>query len=352
MSVFPGFGCRVRSIDWLRGTSVLLMIQAHALVLLRPELHRGALFRAVDWLDGLVAPAFILASGFSLSWAQLGRARRPEKSLLRIAQVLGVALLVNGMWFSFIAEPWRLLRMDILHAIGVGLFGAWALGHGLARHPSWIPPTALGVGVMLLGAAPLCAELPAPWAHLLNKRTDSLFPLLPWTGYSFLGLFLGAAASRAGLRRAVVGLVLVGLTLWAAHPWLQFYPPHDYYEFHPSVHGLRLATVCAALWLLCCIEAKAGAPSGWFSRWLERLSALSLPVYVFHLALLHYSVAGPSLAQLWRARSGWSSYLLLTVLLTATSIALSLALRATLHRFRRTCLAGRSTLAPTDSVLS
>jgi len=40
------------------------MIQTHALGLLRPDLRLGAGFDALQWLDGLVAPAFILAAGF------------------------------------------------------------------------------------------------------------------------------------------------------------------------------------------------------------------------------------------------------------------------------------------------
>ena len=54
---------RIRAIDWLRGLAVLFMIQTHALGLLQPALREGSAFAALQWVDGLVAPAFILAAG-------------------------------------------------------------------------------------------------------------------------------------------------------------------------------------------------------------------------------------------------------------------------------------------------
>src|SRR5437667_125911 len=60
---------RVVAIDWLRGLAVLVMIQCHAMALLKPELRSGPFYGVLTWIDGLVAPAFILAAGFSLSLA-------------------------------------------------------------------------------------------------------------------------------------------------------------------------------------------------------------------------------------------------------------------------------------------
>src|SRR6202048_4331511 len=101
---------RVRAIDWLRGLAVLLMIQTHALGLLRPELRGGAAFNELQWLDGLVAPAFILAAGFSLALTQVraaaaggsadARRRRMLKTLRRIGEVLLVGTPLHWVWFS------------------------------------------------------------------------------------------------------------------------------------------------------------------------------------------------------------------------------------------------------------
>ncbi|HZH02718.1 MAG TPA: hypothetical protein VEY30_02970, partial [Myxococcaceae bacterium] len=63
-------------------------------------------------------------------------------------------------------------------------------------------------------------------------------------------------------------------------------------------------------------------------RLLEKVSDLSLPGYFFHLALLHYPIAGASLAQRWHERSGVPSFLALTALLIACTYGLARLFRA------------------------
>jgi uncharacterized membrane protein len=99
---------RVRAIDWLRGIAVLFMIQCHALVLLRPELRQSHTTKLLLKLDGLVAPAFLFSAGFALamllvrSAAGGRRGDRFGRNLKRALQVLGVATLVNWMWFPLL----------------------------------------------------------------------------------------------------------------------------------------------------------------------------------------------------------------------------------------------------------
>src|SRR4051812_46859686 len=108
---------RIRAFDWLRGVAVLVMIQCHTLVLLQPERLKDAAFLPLNFLDGLVAPAFIFAAGFSLALVQVrgafagSRLRRVRKTLRRIGEVLAVATLVNWMWFPIFREPKWMLRM-------------------------------------------------------------------------------------------------------------------------------------------------------------------------------------------------------------------------------------------------
>lgn len=347
----PSPSTRIRSIDWVRGACVLLMIHAHALVLLRPQLRTGELYRWVDGLNGLVSPGFILASGFSLTLVQLraagaeARRARVRKSLVRVGQVLGVACAVNAMWFSLWIEPWRLFRLDILHAIGAGLLLTLGLVAALRRHPRVLCGVAGGLGLTLFLAAPLFSQVPPPLAHFLNKTTGSLFPLLPWTGYALLGVPLGLAAREGQLprlRRAFLGLAAAGFSLWALNPWLRFYPPHDYYEFHPSYHGLRLAAVCVVVAGVMAWEQRrvAGAASTGLLRLLEQVSNLALPGYFFHLALLHYPFGGASFVQRWNERSGVPSFLLLTAILIASTYGLAHAFRSALARLPKFSLFG------------
>src|SRR5213594_1389019 len=144
---------RIRAFDWLRGLAVLLMIQTHALALLRPELRSGTLFDSLLWVDGLVAPSFILAAGFSMALTQVraasapgaaeARRRRMLRTLRRLGEVLLVGILVNWMWFPIFREPRWIVRMDILPCIGVALLIALPILFALASRPRALRWTAL-----------------------------------------------------------------------------------------------------------------------------------------------------------------------------------------------------------------
>jgi len=185
---------RIRAIDWLRGLAVLLMIQTHALALLRPELRAGTAFNALQWVDGLVAPSFILAAGFSMALTQVraalataadagARRRRMLKTLRRIGEVLLVGILVNWMWFPIFREPRWILRMDILPCIGLALLIAFPILFALAPHPRALRWTALLLAAVVFGISPLAESLGPPWEGFLNGKANAVFPLLPWAGY-------------------------------------------------------------------------------------------------------------------------------------------------------------------------
>src|SRR5256712_4258447 len=206
---------RIRAIDWLRGLAVLLMIQTHALALLRPELRSGGLFDSLQWVDGLVAPAFILAAGFSMALTQVraasapgaaeARRRRMLRTLRRLAEVLLVGILVNWMWFPIFREPRWILRMDILPCIGLSLLLALPILFALAPHPRALRWASLLLAAAVFGVSPLAEPLVPPWNRFLNQHSDAAFPLLPWPGYVYLGAAIGSATAEKGPRGAAGG---------------------------------------------------------------------------------------------------------------------------------------------------
>src|SRR3989454_11825796 len=183
---------RIRAIDWLRGLSVLLTNQSHALALLRPELRSGGLFDSLQWMDGLVAPSFILAAGFSMALTQVraasvpgaaeARRRRMLRTLRRLGEVLLVGILVNWMWFPIFREPRWIVRMDILPCVGFSLLIALPILFALAPRPRALRWTALLLAAIAFGIAPLLESLGAPWDGILNQRPPAVFPLFPWAG--------------------------------------------------------------------------------------------------------------------------------------------------------------------------
>lgn len=57
---------RLLALDWLRGIAVLVMVECHVFnALLAPEYRNSAWFNFLNYLNGFVAPAFLLVAGGS-----------------------------------------------------------------------------------------------------------------------------------------------------------------------------------------------------------------------------------------------------------------------------------------------
>jgi uncharacterized membrane protein len=327
---------RILAFDWLRGLATIVMVQTHALALLRPELRAGPLFDRLQLLDGLVAPSFVFTAGFSIALVQVRgaaggqRLMRIRRTARRIAEVLLVATLVNWMWFPIFREPHWILRVDILHCIGLSLLLALPLLALLAPYPRVIPWVTLGLALAAFGVAPLVENVPDPLGHFVNISTGSIFPLLPWAGYVYLGASTGALAASSSRRMLVAWLVALAALGWAvrfAEPfWAWLYPPHAFWITDPTHHGDRWAVVCMLVIALLLIEerAKAGFTKNAAVRFITVFGTSSLAAYFFHEGLLFYRVFGLfSFEKYWGNREGWPAYWALTCLLITATFVLS-----------------------------
>lgn len=329
---------RVRAFDWLRGLAVLVMIETHALVLLRPGLRQGQLFTVIQWIDGLVAPAFILAAGFSMALTQVraaaggndpaARRARLRKTLRRLGEVLAVATLVNWMWFPIFREPRWIFRVDILQCIGLSLLIALPLLFLLAPRPRLLRVVALAAAAAAFGLAPLCEHLGPPLAMLLNGTTGAVFPLLPWGGYVYLGAAIGVTAAIGSPRSVALwlaGLLALGALMWMLTPQISgLYPPHNFWVTDPTNHARRWTQVCAiAIVLLWLEHSLADRARGAAVRFIEVFGTSSLAGYFFHQMLLYYHLFGFSFEKVWGNRCSWPAYCALLALLIAMTFALT-----------------------------
>jgi len=329
---------RVRAFDWLRGLAVLVMVETHTMVVLRKELLTTRAAGVLDYVNGLVAPSFIFAAGFSLALVQVraasaGGARGPRvlRSLRRIGEVLAVGTLINWLWFPISVEPGWLLRVDILQCIGLTLLAALPLNVALAPNPRKLAVVSLLVAVALFLVAPFADGVTGPLQDLFNKDGPrrSVFPLLPWAGWAFLGGAAGALATRGTavqIRRLALGLGLGSAVAWLLKPvWLAIYPPHAFWVTDPANTGARGVSVMALLLVLLAIEARVPAgskrsPVVWL---LELFGTSSLAAYFFHEVLLYYEVRGVSLARVAGGRCGWAGFAGLVVVVIAATALLS-----------------------------
>ena len=332
----PTVAARVQAFDWLRGLAVLFMIQCHAMVLLLPALKDQPLFRTLVRLDGLVAPAFVFSAGFSLALVQVrgasagARGKRVGKTLRRIGEVLAVATLVNWMWFPLFREPKWLLRLDILHCIGLSLLIALPVLVLLAPRPRVLRWVTLGLAALTFGVAPLLEHAP-PLDWLLNTSTGSVFGLLPWAGYVFLGASAGSTAGLGELWALVRWLVMIGLAgaaIWIASPWFNdLYPPHNFWVTNPANCAQRWTVIMGVLLLLLWFEQKGGR---WVSslpvRFVAAFGSSSMAAYFFHEALLYFQLpfVGFSFNAWWGKSCEWPKYWALTAVLIACTYGLVL----------------------------
>lgn len=329
---------RIRAVDWLRGIAVIFMVQCHSLVLLTPVLRKSEWTRFLLRLDGLVAPTFIFAAGFALALLQVrsahrgGQRARALRQLRRIGEVLALATLVNVLWFG---ARWRqpiwLARLDILHCVGLCLLLVLPFTAGLARRPRLLRALALPLALVAFAVSPLAEEAAGAWAYVLNKSTGAVFPLLPWVGYAWLGVYAGAAAGsegRAGLTRALLFLAALGIVGgWVAEaPLRALYPPHHFFVTNPSNAAVRWTYVCLLLLGMSYVErhlAPAARP-GPVRRFVELFGSASLSAYFFHEMLLFKL----GFEALWGGRSGWALYWGLTVALVGLTFVLCRTLGA------------------------
>jgi uncharacterized membrane protein len=331
---------RVKAFDWLRGVAVLVMVETHSLVFLRPEFHQTRAMGRLNWVNGLVAPSFILAAGFSLGLLQVraaatgwpGQRARLWRTLRRIAEVLAVATLVNMVWFPVTVEPHWLTRIDILQCIGLSLLLALPLLLVLARRPYLLAGVSLVVALAIFFLAPFAEQVTSPLATQLLKRGgpwSTVFPLVPWSGYIFLGAALGALlgmGQASQTRWFLCSLLGLGLLTWALTPvWLGLYPSHEFWVTDPSNSAQRWTVVTLLILGLMAVEQRM--PERWRKsapvRFVDLFGTSSLAAYFFHEMLLFYQVRGVSLDLLFGKRCGWWGYIGLTLCVVAATAVLT-----------------------------
>jgi uncharacterized membrane protein len=362
-----------RRCDWLdliRGWAVVVMIEVHCV---NVWLHQGWIPGWLQFLNGLVAPSFIMCAGYSLALSTF----RPDGSLRpfaptarRLGFILVCAYLLHAPGLTLaewtvLGTPQKyreLFKIDVLQCIVFSLLILQGLARLIRR-----PMAYAGVALALAAAVALAA--PALWRPgvadgwwlplrgLVNGNTDrgvtALFPLVPWFAFAAFGSVLGvlyrhfrvlaqSGRARWSEGRWLLALAALGLLLglWGsayANTWLLdgSWPASELGRLHnttlPSI-AQRLGVVCLAGSALGWIEAARGEWPG--PNLVKAASAESLLVYMLHLNLIF----GLLLAAPVRTRAGWEWYALGwtgTLALTAAVTAASLWAAVWWQRMRR-----------------
>jgi uncharacterized membrane protein len=348
---------RIEFIDLLRGWAVIVMIETHVFnATLLPPLWDSPVFQVIKFINGLVAPSFLFASGMayavttrrkindylSFGWPlfrQIGR--------LLFVMVIGYSLHIPKFNYYHLRyeageTAWQIFwQVDVLQCIAASLLFLQVMLL-ILRSERRLYAFTTGCALIILVATPVVwgiefrAFLPVPLASFMNGVHESLFPLFPWSVFLFAGAIAGHAYLRAKdaaqehpggdpvgrtmNRAAFAGLALIVVSFPLHALSALVYPTYDYWLFSPAFTLLRLGIVlllCAGMYRF---EQSRGVSRGSMVTLVGRESLL---VYATHL-LLVYGKFGPfTFTDRVRHSFRYPEAVLTTLILLALMIALA-----------------------------
>ena len=312
-------------IDLLRGFALVVMIETHTVNAYLPAGARhAATFFWLTFFNGLVAPAFLFASGFSImlqasrQWDGWLHFRLPFwKQMRRLGFIILVAYYshIDDFKFSKYLHPdnpglWRTaLQVDILQCIVVSLLVVHILVFLLRRRSrvacaAGLLAVAVAITTPWMWSQNFSDRLPMSLALYLNPHGISLFPLFPWAFFVFAGscashLFLNSVEKGRQNRymRAILvaGVLMIVGSLAARAVPFTLPGRQGFYTTSPLYVVLRAGCVLILCALLYFLERSAR----WIPRRVQLAGQESLMVYGVHLwvifALLRGKHVGPSL---------------------------------------------------------
>jgi uncharacterized membrane protein len=353
----PSASVRYGFVDLLRGLALVVMVETHVVNAYLPDsLRGGPFFYWLAFLNGLVAPSFLFASGFSLvlqgrrHWDDWLRFRASFwKHMRRLGFILMVGYLLHIQHFrlsKYLAsgdpDVWkRTLQVDILQCIVVSLIAVHILVLVVRTRRR------LAYGAALLG---LCFMLMTPWiwaqdftgrmplalALYLNPGGVSLFPIFPWAAFLLAGscacyLFLSAvdrgSVSKFMRRVAMAGVAMICTGLLGRLVPFSLPGYQDFYLTSPLYVAIRLGCVLILLSALWEIERRGmRLPGGVLVAGQESLLA-----YGIHLVVIFGLLRNRYVGKILGLEAGYAGCFILSVLV----ILLMLEAARRWHVFKR-----------------
>ena len=271
---------RLEWLDFYRGLAVVVMIEAHVT---NTFLHAAAWAEPwrvnLNYINGLVAPAFLFIAGYGLGLGSQRRRTKPVAIRPRLMRLAGIAALGYAMHFPLgqllrgeWAEAGRVgTQMDVLVCLALSLVALVIIERGCGR----VVNAGVSIAtVAVLFAAPFLVSWnggPMPLVAALNHTTGSLFPLLPWAAFVFCGFGEGCFT---GTWKRTALLVAGCLTVvWVIGRG-------DLSAVSSAFFFERLA------WVLLLVPICAWLSARWSPRLVTFAGQESLVVYLSHLAIL------------------------------------------------------------------
>ena len=330
------------ALDGFRFAAICLMVQGHVFTTLLDEATKAqSWYPHHRFVHGYTAPMFLFGAGLAFGlttfrkWDAHGRfGPAVKKRLTRYGWLLliGYSLRLPTLSITHLLaldEPSRierLVRPDVLQHIAVTMLILQGLAYVIRDRRVYCAVVA-ALALFAVGAAPwiwnidlAATSIPHSITGYLNASTGSTFPLVPWMGFTFVGVLLAYAMVGGGANHdlgelsrrfawpitAAAALALVGPVLIDRMGPLPLLPFHNFWKVNPLFFVWRLGNALAVLAVLCQAERLAAA-RGWLDpagskpslghrikervlSGVEVIAAESLVIYVLHMVLIHGSV--------------------------------------------------------------
>jgi uncharacterized membrane protein len=337
----PAKAPRYGFIDLLRGFALVVMIETHVMNAYLPfALKKGSeFFFWLAFMNGLVAPAFLFATGFSIvlqgnsqwdNWLHF----RPSfwRQMRRLGFITLVAYyshLQGFRWSRYLAN-WndynfwaRSLKVDILQCIVVSLLAVIALMFVL-RKKSLLPWAAILLAVAVALATPWMwaqdfrSKLPLSLALFLNPYGTSLFPIFPWIVFVLAGssvcCFFLKSVERLRTATFMRNIAWLGVLLIACGLLLRNAPytlpgNANFYTTSPLYTMIRIGCVLIICFLLYKLEAGGKR----IPRLIQLAGQESLLVYGVHLWIIFGFLRGKLLAPVLGQQMGYAGCFALSI---------------------------------------
>lgn len=335
-------------IDWMRGLSVLFMIEAHTFDAwtLIGERGRDAYFW-ITFVGGLAAPMFLFLAGVSVAMAGAARVRRSGDRAAaswsvgkRGWEIFGLAFLFRLQ--AFVLSPGStvkgLFKADILNIMGPCIAAAaWLWGRIVSLRWRLVVfgtlACAFTYATPLIRQAAWIAWLPDPieW-YIRPIPRMSVFTFFPWAGFVFAGAFAGEllntrtdAAGEWRMNRwffvAGVGLLLGG---YGASFLPSLYPAgwSGFWTTSPTYYFAKIGIMLMAMGAIYVYVQRPFAAEPRNPAWSPMLEfgRSSLFVYWIHVELAYGIFTWPIHRRLTIERA-FAAFLVFTALMFGASVA-------------------------------
>ncbi|MGO8734957.1 MAG: heparan-alpha-glucosaminide N-acetyltransferase domain-containing protein [Terriglobia bacterium] len=338
---------RLVAVDIVRVSAMVLMVQGHTLdVLLTPAYQFTPWYNYWVFCRGFTAPMFMTLSGFGFALATLRRweghlqfgpavAKRLRRFaffvLLGYSMRIPVHSLRDLRWAG--PDAWHeFLQVDVLQAIGFTLIALQLLVLVLRSPRRFATVTGMLALIVAFTAplawrSPFLNSLPLAVKSALIGTTGSLFPLMPWSAYIFLGATFGIGYVEVGqsipslLRKAIpFGLLLLVSGIGLEGVSLHIFGQANFWPTTPHLFIARIGFVTASLGLATFVERFLPVSP----RTMQSLAEESLFVYFVHVVLLYGSCWNPGIKQYIGGTMGFAHAYLLVILLVGVMMMTAL----------------------------